>query len=391
MAGIRELKSTLNKHGGISRLCKYEVDFSGMSAKIPAHSEHFRNLTYLLEGVNLPGKTISSVKYSLWDKPIDLPTAIENQELTLDFMMPNDHWIRNMFYAWVNKIIDPSSQLINYYNDYTCDMTIKILNDANVPGYEISCTGVYPLSYSASAFSATSTEYEKLSVTFAYHKMTEIQGTTYTHTSSGADPDLVAEAEKRLNLDGPDWLSGAVEMTPDGKIISKNLPPVVEAHLKTQELFGNSGILPGTGTGNIQTGAPIDGNLSGPIDPPSDTFEVDQNDPNLSGTSLTPASVNDPNIPAQRDVGAITQKSTDPVSGNIESQTDFNRGETTNVPGSTDLTRSQKDQKIYDTLILGPNPEAGVTYARGRSWIATADQWEGGIPPSDSFNNENEP
>ena len=397
MAGISELKTALNNHGGISRLCKYNVDFSGWGARVPFNDKNLRDLDYFLEGVTIPGRTISAVKYSLWDKPIDMPTGYENQELTLDFLMPNDHYIRNLFYQWHHNIINTKTQLINYRNEYVTDMNIFILNDWNTNGYQVQLTEAYPLSYNSYAFSASSTEYAKLSVTFAYNKMTEKSKQVASSLNQAIKKDGAAtpnNAQKSALAFGDEGVTNPFtsryDTDDDGLGIPTNIPAPYDSLKKK---FDERIAVPSDEYGPLGDGIPRGQPLSNTPIPPEDKDPAEDliitELPN--GEAIQEDVINDPFIPTQTEVGSITQKSIDPVSGNVESQTDFNRGETTNVPGTSNLTRSQKDQKVYENLILGPNPEAGVTYARGRSWVVTADQWEGDSLPSDSFNNENEP
>ena len=336
-SSISDLKSALSNHSGLSRLCKYRVDFSGWpdnEKRASISPTDARNLDFFLEGINVPGKTLSSVKYSVWDKPIDLPTGYENQELSMDFMMPNDHYIRNIFSQWMSNIINPTTQLISYHNEYSCHMNVYFLNDVDDVAYTLNFTGVYPLSYSAQQFSAASAEYGKLSVSFAYDKMNESKMSSGSNTQTSGSGRSAAFRDKLFGDFGDFTLpltttTAGGRVRPDGTIINPILSAVQQAHNDAARFRPSSAAqqTPGSAPPASQVSAsvpPVENyNPTAPANTPLNQI----NDTPQLPEVLTSPNLADPPLTTGAPQGSISQPVYDTVTGSTNQISDFDPSE----------------------------------------------------------------
>ena len=141
------LKSVIANRGGLATTEKFEVVFSDIPSALDGNVN--RDLQFLCENVALPTKSLSAGEKSIYGVTYQMPYKVAYQELSMTFYLTEDMAQKKFFDEWQNKIIDPNTGNLNYYDTYACKMLIrkhnKISSDfgAQVP-YEITLEGAWP-------------------------------------------------------------------------------------------------------------------------------------------------------------------------------------------------------------------------------------------------------
>lgn len=143
------LKAVIGNRGGLATAEKFEVIFMGGPQGLDTNTK--RDLQFLCENVALPTKSLSAGEKSIYGISYQMPYKVAYQELSMTFMLTDDMAQKKFFDAWQNKIIDPDSGNLKFYEDYTCKMLIRkhgrrsldFGGGGRVP-YEITIEGAWP-------------------------------------------------------------------------------------------------------------------------------------------------------------------------------------------------------------------------------------------------------
>tara|TARA_Y100000034_G_scaffold91101_1_gene109834 strand:+ start:78 stop:632 length:555 start_codon:yes stop_codon:yes gene_type:complete len=169
------MKAVLDNHGGIAYNDKYMVTISqpaGFNLDQVVH----RRLSILCENVTLPTKSLATYEKSIYGPVKAMPYRMTFTEASMSFIMTDSMQEKKYFDAWQNKIVDPKTGNLGFFDDYVADISIKkfsrtAFNEGSTPTYEVKLIDAWPsivsevqLSYSGG------TEAMKLSVTFQFKK-----------------------------------------------------------------------------------------------------------------------------------------------------------------------------------------------------------------------------
>tara|TARA_B100000287_G_scaffold365695_1_gene360524 strand:+ start:44 stop:643 length:600 start_codon:yes stop_codon:yes gene_type:complete len=142
------LRSTIAKRSGLATTEKFEVIFSGNGIQSLDNSVA-RDLQFLCENVALPTKSISANEKFIHGVAYQMPYRQAFQELSMTFLLTDDMAQKRFFDKWQNKIIDPNTGNMGFYNEYSCKILIrKHANISNGFGgsvpYEITLENAWP-------------------------------------------------------------------------------------------------------------------------------------------------------------------------------------------------------------------------------------------------------
>ena len=141
------LRSLIGNRGGFATTEKFEVIFGDIPSGLDIAVN--RDLQFLCENVALPTKSISANEKFIHGVAYQMPYRQAFQELSMTFLLTDDMAQKKFFDAWQNKIIDPNTGNMGFYNEYSCKILIRkhanISNDfgGNVP-YEITLEHAWP-------------------------------------------------------------------------------------------------------------------------------------------------------------------------------------------------------------------------------------------------------
>ena len=142
------LRTTIANRGGLATTEKFEISFSGSGIQGLDGGVN-RDLQFLCENVALPTKSLSAQEKFIHGVGYQMPYRQAFQELSMTFLLTQDMSQKIFFDQWQNKVVDPDTGNIGFYEDYTCKMLIrKFARSAqhfgDVADYEITLFNAWP-------------------------------------------------------------------------------------------------------------------------------------------------------------------------------------------------------------------------------------------------------
>jgi hypothetical protein len=152
------------KGRGLARTNRYEVRIDNF----PATSTTQSLVTLFCDAVNLPGMNLATTPYRFYGEAYEFPYERAFDAVTLSFYMDSGMTIKAGFDRWMSQIVNPQTREINYYNIYTRDVEIKLVNVDESQPYGVILREAYPKTISSMNLDAAGRDVLKLQVTLQY-------------------------------------------------------------------------------------------------------------------------------------------------------------------------------------------------------------------------------
>jgi hypothetical protein len=118
--GIEELKAQLSQSGGIAKANQFAVTLP----QIEGFPIEGNELNVMCTATALPGRQILSQDYQIGTTNRKIANGYAITDLSLTFLVANNHNIRQYFEAWQNLAHNQETGEVGYFNDYTKDIQI---------------------------------------------------------------------------------------------------------------------------------------------------------------------------------------------------------------------------------------------------------------------------
>ena len=166
MASIDYFKSKIQE--GLARPNRFAVSIS--IPRYPGFSRFGQdNVVILCDSASLPTSAITTQDDTMWGPGRKIPYNKAYDDLRLSFLCTTSMNERAFFDQWQALVINPSEFFVNYYDQYTADITVTTLDEQDFPTYTIRCIEAYPLSVNAQELNSAETDtFLRLDVNFAY-------------------------------------------------------------------------------------------------------------------------------------------------------------------------------------------------------------------------------
>ena len=112
-------------------------------------------ISTLCHTCTLPSREIQASTIGQWGPPYRVPTTSMYQPVAFSFYTGSDFGVREYFEVWQTAVCNISSNTFNFYNEFTSDIRISVLDTYNEEGYRVdliecwpSSVGTIDLSYS---------------------------------------------------------------------------------------------------------------------------------------------------------------------------------------------------------------------------------------------------
>lgn len=188
---IDDLKSAIQNHGGLAMQNRFNVIFTppkltlanlnastliagavatgGLSIKNFINDP--RDISLFCKSASIPGRQIQTAEYGAHKEQHKYITGFIDEDVTCEFHITQDFFIRNMFDDWLKICFDTETYSVSYKDEYTTDIIIQQLSKENKPIYAVKLKNAFPTSYAGMALSNESADTpQTLSVTFSYDK-----------------------------------------------------------------------------------------------------------------------------------------------------------------------------------------------------------------------------
>jgi len=162
------LLSILNARNGVARTNRFNVIFT-VPSKIRNLVKSQEEISIACETCSLPMRGIHAVDYAPFRQPYKIPTGYSNEDVAFTFLITGDMYLRTLFDAWTDLIVDHESYRMLYREDYTADITIEQLDSNNLVVYAVKLFNAWPAAVSPLMLDSTSTDqHHKMSVSITY-------------------------------------------------------------------------------------------------------------------------------------------------------------------------------------------------------------------------------
>lgn len=179
---MTQMRAVLDNLGGPAKQCRFAVRI------LPATSNNFlvangmapfmRDLTYLCESAELPGRGFDYAQVRYYGPNLNLPyNSKYADELTLTFLCRADSVERQFFDDWMDIINPINSFDFSYPENYYCEIQLYQLAEysfmqnmptAPVANYQWSAVQAWPILVNAQPVTWADQDILRLSVTFTY-------------------------------------------------------------------------------------------------------------------------------------------------------------------------------------------------------------------------------
>ena len=191
MATIDDFKATIGKRYGLAKANRVLVVFtpptqalvnldpldiigrlaSGTSVNARSFASDPKDIAFLCETTQMPGRNINTLDYQAEKETIKMPNGFIDDDVTMTFLLTNDYYMKDMMETWMSSIIDTEKYQVGYKKDYQTDIAIQQLNDFDKNIYGIRLQNAYPINISAIELNNTGENtVQRITITFAYDR-----------------------------------------------------------------------------------------------------------------------------------------------------------------------------------------------------------------------------
>lgn len=171
-----DFKAISDDFGGLVKSNRFAVRI-GVPRFGVSYSNFVRNLTYLCEIAEMPGRGFMNVDVRYYGPNQKLPYNTQYEDITLTFLCRNEAFERQFFDDWMNWINPVNTFDFNYRDEYSVEIDIFQYTDVDeddtdtpTPKYNVTLRDAYPILVNPQAMTWSDDQFQRLSVTFTYTK-----------------------------------------------------------------------------------------------------------------------------------------------------------------------------------------------------------------------------
>lgn len=102
-------------------------------------------LNLSIRKVSVPGRSLSGNDLQIYGPKRTIAAREEfGDDLSMEFLMGQDGYERDLFNGWMNQVVDPKSGNPNYYMNYVCDLGLQQYDKKGVLRYAWKFYEIYP-------------------------------------------------------------------------------------------------------------------------------------------------------------------------------------------------------------------------------------------------------
>ena len=187
----------MNKFGGPVKSCRYIVRIIPQGEFIASAASLFfsRQLTYLCETSEMPGRSLMNMDVRYYGPNFKIPYQSVYEDTTMTFLCRTQSYERQFFDDWM-EIINPTNRWdFNYRDSYKSEIQIYQLADYNpaakatapVAMYQWTLHEAYPIVINPQPVTWADDNYQRLSVSFTYSKWTRRNWDVTPGSFAGSD------------------------------------------------------------------------------------------------------------------------------------------------------------------------------------------------------------
>ena len=143
-SNINEIINSITS-SGVAYNNRYEVLINYPTALIQKNYNSIREISVRCESISVPGRSFSTTPYRFYGPARNMPyETTYSGELSMSVIVSADLRERRFFESWMDSICNPFNYKMNYYDQYTTNMEIRILNKTDTSSQIFLVEEVYP-------------------------------------------------------------------------------------------------------------------------------------------------------------------------------------------------------------------------------------------------------
>lgn len=167
---MQDFRAVNDDMGGLIKSCRYAVVVKPQGALISGYGSFARDLTYLCEVAEMPGRGFQSLDVRYYGPFFKLPIYTEFEDINLTFLCRTASLERQFFDDW-QTIINPQNTFdLNYRDDYRAEIDIFQFSEFGDAQYCITLIDAWPQMVSPQPGSWGDDTFQRVIVTFTYSK-----------------------------------------------------------------------------------------------------------------------------------------------------------------------------------------------------------------------------
>ena len=155
------------KEDGLARQNRFTVNIS-LPSGMPNLFNELNVVHLFCEQATLPGLSVATSPIRTFGETREMVSDRTFENITLVFLVDTKMLVKKLFDEWMNIIVDPTTRLTGYFDQYATKMNIIVQDTQNNNTYECELRDVYPKAVQAITLDNNSKDVMKLSVTFSY-------------------------------------------------------------------------------------------------------------------------------------------------------------------------------------------------------------------------------
>ena len=190
------------KEGGLARSNRFTVELT-IPSGMPNLYKEFDIVHLFCEQATLPGIAVVTQPIRTYGEIREMVSDRTFENITLTFLVDSKMLVKKVFDEWMSIVINPSTRLAGYYDQYATTMIISIQDTQNRTTYECELWEAYPKSVQAISLDNNSKDVMRLAVTFAYknHYNNNRAINDTSNTELNNEPTLQEYSKTAMSMD----------------------------------------------------------------------------------------------------------------------------------------------------------------------------------------------
>lgn len=167
---MQDFKSVSESLGGPAKSCRFVVRIlpEGTALRTVASSGINRDLVYLCEAAEYPGRGFENANIRYYGPSFKMPFQSNYEDVNLTFICRNKSEERKFFDDWQSRIHPNNSFNFSYRDSYSATIDIFQIDEFGEPQYHFSLKEAFPLLVNAQPLTWSDDQFLRLGVSFTY-------------------------------------------------------------------------------------------------------------------------------------------------------------------------------------------------------------------------------
>jgi len=178
---MESFKAVSEDYGSLAKSCRFAVRIlpTGINNPLRQYYDMFRDLVYLCEVAEFPGRGFESISYRYYGPEQKQPFQTRYEDINLTFLCRSESPERELFDDWMDLVHPITTYDFNYKDDYACQIDIFQFSEYDTigygssdPEYMFSLKDAWPTLVNPQPVTWADDQFLRLGVTFTYSRWT---------------------------------------------------------------------------------------------------------------------------------------------------------------------------------------------------------------------------